>query len=53
MPVDIVLKIYPEAYDATYNALQVDITRVLIELYRWYGKTSNTDTGKSKLGIEK
>lgn len=34
--VDIVLRIRPEAYDASFTALAVDITRALTQLTRWH-----------------
>ena len=34
---DVVLRIRPEAYDATYDALAIDIGRALTQLRRWGG----------------
>ena len=33
---DIVLRIRPEAYEASFTALAVDITRALTQLTRWH-----------------
>ena len=33
---DIVLRIRPEAYDASFTALAVDITRAITQLTRWH-----------------
>jgi ribonuclease P protein component len=35
LPTDIVLRIRPEAYDATFEALALDVTRALEQLMRW------------------
>jgi ribonuclease P protein component len=32
---DVVLRIRPEAYDATFDALSADMARALIQLERW------------------
>jgi ribonuclease P protein component len=35
LPADIVLRIRPEAYDATFEVLRADILRALAQLTRW------------------
>jgi ribonuclease P protein component len=41
LPADVVLRIRPEAYDATFDALKADIIRALVQLTGW----SSTLTG--------
>ena len=36
MPVDIVLRIRPEAYSASFSILAIEIGHVLTQLQRWY-----------------
>jgi hypothetical protein len=36
MPVDIILRIRPEAYGASFDSLAADVTRVLMQLKRWH-----------------
>jgi ribonuclease P protein component len=35
LPADVVLRVRPEAYDATFDALTTDVVRALAELTRW------------------
>jgi len=35
LPADIVLRVRPDAYDATFDALAEDIVRALTQLTRW------------------
>ena len=35
LPADIVLRVRPEAYDATFEALAADIARALAQLAHW------------------
>ena len=41
LPADMVLRIRPEAYGASFSVLATDIVRILTQLQRWYA-TSKT-----------
>ena len=41
---DIVLRIRPEAYEASFTALAVDITRALMQLTRWHEMRENAES---------
>lgn len=40
LPADIVVRVRPEAYDATFEALTADITRALAQLVLWYSSST-------------
>jgi ribonuclease P protein component len=40
LSVDVVIRVRPEAYLATFEALTNDVTRVLAQLVRWHETTS-------------
>ena len=46
---DVVLRIRPDAYDATFDALAMDIGRALTQLRRWGG--SHDDRSASNLPL--
>lgn len=52
--VDVVLRIRPEAYDATFDALSIDISEILVRLNQWQGKvdqeTAARNTEITRLG---
>ena len=35
LPADVILRVRPEAYDATFDALAADIMQALAQLVRW------------------
>lgn len=49
LPVDVVLRIRPEAYQATYENLAADIAQTLFQLRRWQGLLS-TESPAHKQG---
>jgi ribonuclease P protein component len=38
LPADVVLRIRPEAYDATFDILAADIVQALVQLMRWHSR---------------
>jgi ribonuclease P protein component len=42
LSVDVVLRIQPGAYSATFDALGADVARALVQLTRWRATTSAT-----------
>jgi len=41
LPADVVLRIRPDAYDASFDELAADVTEALARLIRWSGAIQN------------
>jgi ribonuclease P protein component len=44
LPADVVVRIRPDAYTASFDALQADIERALAQLTRWWPPMEPVDT---------
>ena len=44
LPADVVVRIRPDAYEATFEALAADVTRALDQLTRWCAATGATQS---------